>query len=147
MISKIICCLLENVSISPEFIRYKKALYIYEGVLLYQDRVVVLNRLRPHVLKNLHAAREGVSSMEQRAQAYMFWPEITYDTHTTRSKCSDCNRDAPFKPSFVLNQLTNHQHLLKRCLLTSLYVQHITILWLVIVSLDGQRYLPPLRGL
>ena len=51
------------------------------------------------------------------------------------------------KQSCVLNQLVHHQHLLKRCLLITLYVHDITILWLVIVSLDGQRHLPPLRGM
>ena len=98
VLSVVIRCLMEDgseVSFPPEFMRYKNALYIHEDVLLYQDRVVVPHRLRPQVLKKLHSAHQGVSSMEQRAQAMMFWPGITYDIQSTRDKCSDCNRNAP----------------------------------------------------
>ena len=51
-----------------------KSLYAEEGVLLYQDRVVVPPSLRRRVLQNLHAAHQGTSSMEQRARAIVFWP-------------------------------------------------------------------------
>ena len=35
--------------------------------------------------------------MEQWPKAIMFWPKITYDIHTIRSKFSDCNRNVPSK--------------------------------------------------
>ena len=78
-----------------QYTRYKDALYTLKGVVMYKDRVVVPESLRPSVLRNLHAAHQGVSSMEQRAQAIMFWPGMTRDIHKERSECYHCNRNAP----------------------------------------------------
>ena len=72
-----------------------KSLYAEEGVLLYQDRVVVPPSLRHRVLQNLHAAHQGTSSMEQRARAIVYWPGISKDIRETREGCADCNRNAP----------------------------------------------------
>ncbi|KAK3711280.1 hypothetical protein QZH41_004332 [Actinostola sp. cb2023] len=43
------------------------AVYAQDGVLLYQDRVVVPQSLRRRVLQHLHAAHQGISNMEQPA--------------------------------------------------------------------------------
>ena len=78
-----------------EFARYSEALYISDGVILYHDRVVVPRRLRKTILESLHAAHQGVSSMERRAQSIVFWPGMTDDILQTRAKCSHCNANAP----------------------------------------------------
>ena len=81
------------------FLRYKDSLYIQDGVILYNDRVVVPNSLRPSVLESLHAAHQGTAAMQMRAQAIVFWPGITRDIAETRNKCYECNRNAPSQPS------------------------------------------------
>ena len=78
-----------------QYTRYIKSLYIQDGVLLYNDRVVVPPNLRKAVLDTLHAAHQGVSSMQMRAQRIVFWPGITRDIADRRSACQDCNRNAP----------------------------------------------------
>ncbi len=78
-----------------QFVRYQEALYVCDGVVMFRDRVVVPEKLRPSVLKNLHAAHQGVSSMEQRAHSIVFWPGMTHDIHKVRSECYHCNRNAP----------------------------------------------------
>ena len=45
----------------------RESAYVHEGVLLYQDRVVVPSSLRKRILQHLHAAHQGTSAMEQRA--------------------------------------------------------------------------------
>ena len=75
--------------------RYQDSLYVTDGVVLYKDRVVVPLLLRPTVLENLHSAHQGVSSMQLRAQSIVFWPGITAGIQEIRSKCRDCNRNAP----------------------------------------------------
>ena len=72
-----------------------ESLYAEEGVLLYQDRVVVPPCLRRRVLQNLHAAHQGTSSMEQRACTIVYWLGISKDIRKTREGCADCNRNAP----------------------------------------------------
>ena len=82
----------ENIS---EYMRYKDSLYITEDVILYQDRVVVPSSLRATILQGLHSAHQGVSSMQSRAQSIVFWPGMTLDIQDIRTKCRECNRNAP----------------------------------------------------
>ena len=52
-------------------------------------------QLRYQVLRTLHAAHQGVSAMERRARATVFWPGMTQDIHNIRDSCAHCNRNAP----------------------------------------------------
>jgi hypothetical protein len=81
------------------FWQFREALYISDGAVLFEDRVVIPISLRPIVLENLHAAHQGVSSMEQRARAIVFWPGMTADIHAIRAACIHCNQNAPSQPS------------------------------------------------
>ena len=72
-----------------------ESFYAHDGVLLYQDRVVVPSSLRHHILQHLHAAHQGTSTMEQRARAIVYWPGMSRDIRDTRERCADCNRNAP----------------------------------------------------
>ena len=47
------------------------------------------------ILDNLHAAHQGVSSMQLRAQAIVFWPGMTLEIQEVRARCRECNRNAP----------------------------------------------------
>ncbi|XP_012939004.1 uncharacterized protein K02A2.6 [Aplysia californica] len=83
----------DNPSISS-LMRYKDSLYILDGVVMYNDRVVVPSSHRPSIFEGLHSAHQGVSAIELRAQAIVFWPGITNDIQSTRTKCRECNRNA-----------------------------------------------------
>ena len=89
----------ENVQISQEYERYIEYLYIQEGVVMYQDRVIMPKSLRKIALTNLHAAHQGVSTMELRASKIMFWPGMTDDIKRERAACTDCNINAPSQAS------------------------------------------------
>lgn len=78
-----------------EYSRYVDSLYTNDGVVLYNDRVIIPPILRQTVLSGLHAAHQGISAMELRAQSIVFWPGITKDIESTRAKCMDCNKNAP----------------------------------------------------
>ena len=73
----------------------RDSLYTQEGVLLFQDRVVIPSSLRPRVLEHLHAAHQGTSTMEQRARAIAYWPGMSNDIRNAREGCTKCNRNAP----------------------------------------------------
>ena len=70
-----------------------------DGVIIYNDRVVVPTSLRHNVIATLHAAHQGVSTMIARAESSVFWPGITKDIHNVRDRCHQCNRNAPSNPS------------------------------------------------
>ena len=74
---------------------YRESLYVSDGVIIYQDRVVVPPALQNTVLQILHSAHQGVSAMQSRARAIVFWPGMTEDIKLTREKCRSCNKSAP----------------------------------------------------
>ena len=77
------------------YVRYRGSLRVHDDVILYGDRVVVPSSLREAVLVNLHAAHQGILSMEMRAQSIVFWPGMSYDIERVRRECSECNKNAP----------------------------------------------------
>ena len=56
-----------------QYLPFREGYYILNGVILYNDRVVVPASLRHIVLSTLHAAHQGSSAMERRARAIVFW--------------------------------------------------------------------------
>lgn len=77
------------------FWNYREALYVQEGVLMYEDRVVVPRALRQTVVALLHSAHQGVSMMESRARTIVFWPGMSNDIQRMRDSCRQCCRNAP----------------------------------------------------
>ena len=66
-----------------------------ESVLGTSSRVVIPTALRSEVVKSLHSAHQGVSSMNERAKASVYWPGITNDIRRVRQSCNSCNRNMP----------------------------------------------------
>ena len=78
--------------------RYRDNLHVTDGVVIYDDRVVVPPSLRPTVLATLHSAHQGVSTMGVRARSIVFWPGMTNDIERIRQSCADCVKNAPSQP-------------------------------------------------
>ena len=74
---------LNNRSLAPRW-PICESVYAQEGVLLYQDRVIVPSSLRSRALQNLHAAHQGTSMMELRARAIVYWPGMSTDIRNLR---------------------------------------------------------------
>jgi hypothetical protein len=77
------------------FWQHRESLHVLDGVILFSDRVVIPASLRGEVLRTLHSAHQGVTSMESRARAIVFWPGMTKDIQSARERCTACNRNAP----------------------------------------------------
>ena len=74
---------------------YRYFLTCIDSIIMYKDRIVVPQYLRRRILSNLHSAHQGVTSMQSRAQACIFWPGITADIEDARNICRPCYRNAP----------------------------------------------------
>lgn len=81
------------------FFRYRNQLKAVDGVVLYNDRIIVPKSLQKDVLALLHSAHQGVTRMTARAEVSVFWPGISSDIEETRKGCSSCNRITPSQPS------------------------------------------------
>ena len=82
-----------------QFWPLRNALYVQDGVILYEDRVVIPPSLRQQALQHLHAAHQGTSTMEHRARQVVYWPGMTKDINEIRRNCNACNRNAPSQPA------------------------------------------------
>ena len=82
-----------------QFWQFRESLYTVDGIILYNERILVPQALRPNVISTLHAAHQGVDSMTARAESSVFWPGITKDIREIRERCAQCNRNAPSHPS------------------------------------------------
>ena len=89
-----------------QYIRYRDALYVQDDAVMLNDRVVIPESLRKHILSALHAAHQGVSTMLLRAQEIMYWPGMTNDIRKTREQCDDCNTNAPSQPALPAKEIT-----------------------------------------
>lgn len=101
----------------PEIEKYwmlRDNLYVVDGVVLINDRivapaslheeilqsgpdvrVVIPSSLQGEIVQSLHAAHQGVTALNERARAAVYWPGITKDIQTVRNTCSSCNKTAP----------------------------------------------------
>ena len=92
-------------------------LYVVDGVVLTKDqvlippplrnevsqsyipganvRIIIPLGLRSEVVQSLHSAHQGVSSMNERAKASVYWPGITNDIESVRRNCQSCNKIMP----------------------------------------------------
>ena len=66
-------------------------------MIIYNGRIVIPPSLRLNFLSGLHAAHQGTSSMDSRAETSIFWLGITTDIHATRANCNYCNQMKPFQ--------------------------------------------------
>ena len=80
------------------YFQFREGLTSFDGVALYNDRVVIPDALRNRVLQALHAAHQGISQMCARAESSFFWPGMTPAITELRARCSACNRMAPSQP-------------------------------------------------
>ena len=79
--------------------QYRDKLTTFDGVALYNDRIIIPPSLRNNVLQALHSAHQGVSQMCSRADASFFWPSMTSSISEMRMRCIPCNRISPSQPS------------------------------------------------
>ena len=81
-----------------EYHSLRDGLYTSDGVVLYDQRVVIPPSLRDEVLQSLHGAHQGVGMMLARAAVSVYWPGITSAIRRARERCHACNRNAPSQP-------------------------------------------------
>ena len=74
-------------------------LTVLNGVVMLQQRIVVPKSLQHSVLKFLHSAHVGVSSMMARSLNSFYWPGVKADIERTRQSCSSCNLVTPSNTS------------------------------------------------
>ena len=82
-----------------EYHKFRHSLHVMDGVACYKGRLIIPAILRKEILGAIHAAHQGVSSMNNRVEQSVFWPGITVDIVNSRHTCGTCIREAPSQPA------------------------------------------------
>ena len=74
-------------------------LYVIEGVPFKGRKMLIPESLRGRVLEGLHVAHQSVSGMQSNAAERFFWPSLNAAIQQIRSRCKQCNENAPSQPA------------------------------------------------
>ncbi|KAK3924093.1 hypothetical protein KUF71_002423 [Frankliniella fusca] len=79
--------------LTPETRPYWKLqndIFVEDGLVILEDKIIVPPSLRPEILRALHAAHLGIE--KTKARQVVYWPGITNDIQTLISECRVCER-------------------------------------------------------
>ena len=92
----------EHVEEALQAYKAKQAeLTVEKGCILWGMRVVVPEKLRGQVLKELHQGHQGIVKMKQLSRAHVWWPNLDQDIDLKVRACKNCweKRPNPVKTS------------------------------------------------
>jgi hypothetical protein len=70
-------------------------LSLADGLLVYNDRIVVPVKERKMILQKLHETHQGLNKCRQNAQATVWWPELGKQLKDLVNSCSVCREERP----------------------------------------------------
>ena len=100
-------------SIPPNLQAYaqiQSELSIINGLLVYQDRIVVPETQRDIILEKLHETHQGLTKCRLKAKGTVWWPKLSLDLKNTVENCKICQenrpsqRNEPLKPTPLPNR-------------------------------------------
>ena len=87
--------------------KFKDEIYEVDGLLFFGQKLIILQRLRPDILRLIHESHLGMEKCKSRARAVVYWPGMSADIERLVAKCSTClkhqrsNQKEPLKPHAV----------------------------------------------
>jgi len=66
-----------------------------DGLVLFENRLVIPSAARRDVLNKLHASHQGIERTKRRARHSVYWPAINTDIANTVAACSSCQERLP----------------------------------------------------
>ena len=83
------------------YFNYKQEISVNDGLLFYQNRLIIPQIKKKEVLQKLHIAHQGINSLQRRARNSVFWAGINKDLIDLVNRCDICqeygvsNRNQP----------------------------------------------------
>ena len=78
-----------------EFWTVRDRLSAHNNIALLDDRLVIPRAIRKCALAVLHSAHQGITNMQARATATIYWPGMNANIRNTRYTCFKCNECSP----------------------------------------------------
>ncbi len=104
----------------------------FDGICIYDGRVIIPQSLRREVLDCLHSAHHGVAGMKARAARSVFWPGLSAAISSRRAQCRSCHMCTASHHPSLLNPCNRrrHQHILLNVLSLTISTCRDTSTWL-----------------
>ena len=72
------------------FYSMKHELNMYDGMIIYNDRIVIPETLIPEMLERIHASHQGRSRCKNAARRFVYWKNMNKDIDKIVDKCEPC---------------------------------------------------------
>jgi hypothetical protein len=95
----------------------------FDGICVYDGRVVIPKALRKETLDCLHSAHQGVAGMKSRAARSVFWPVMSATISSCRAQCRSCNQISPSQPAETLQLSPAHAFPFERVVADYFYLK------------------------
>lgn len=69
-----------------------------DGFIMKGNRLLIPKKLRPKVLKEIHAGHRGREACKARARLVVYWPRIDNEIDQICQACTKCELDRPSNP-------------------------------------------------
>ena len=70
----------------------KDEIHEENGIVFYEDRIIVPRTLRQEIIQNLHTGHFGMEKCKSRARQSIYWPNLTRDIEDCVRKCATCDK-------------------------------------------------------
>ena len=65
---------------------------VAEQLLMRQNRIIIPEKLRSGILKEIHSGHQGISKCRARAGQCVWWPGLATDLESLVNSCVECRR-------------------------------------------------------
>ena len=98
---------------------HRAELCVYDGYVIFHDRIVIPAALRAEILERIHVGHQGRERCKRLARSAVFWPQINRDIDMIVDKCVECLRQRNNPPRESLRPHTVPDRARKRLVLVN----------------------------
>ena len=70
-------------------------LSIHDGLITYDDRLIIPRCLRADVLQKIHEGHQGITKCRERVHQFVWWPKIGEEIVQIAQQCAHCQKYKP----------------------------------------------------
>ena len=78
-----------------EFFESRGHLSMSNGLLTYDDRIVIPAKMREEILERIHTGHQGITKCRERANLSVWWPGISKEIKAKVESCQFCQQNQP----------------------------------------------------
>lgn len=89
------------------YFKMRNDILVENGIVYFNDRIVVPMSLRKEMIKILHESHQGISKTKKRAQEIFYWPGLNSEIEECITKCDKCQtiRNSATKEKMIPHEI------------------------------------------